>query len=163
MPIMSRNPLCTVNKQFFSQRVSSIHFQPASVFLKGRMGAVIAPSWAMNIPHFKITTGPGGMMIVRLPRFTTPTIEYCFLRTDCQFLWICFVASRTFWDGIWLWLLGKLKEQLPFGDVLTVWPLCTMYSGNWVAEFFQDHILSPNTYYAVVMPIKLQTYCGLNQ
>lgn len=102
MPIMSQNPLCTVNKQFFSQCVSGIHFQPASVFLKGRMGAAIAPSWATNIPHFKITTGPGGMMIERSARVTPPTIEYCFLKTECQSLLVCFVASRTFWDGIWL-------------------------------------------------------------
>lgn len=65
-----RKTFCAVNKPFLSYHVSHIYFQPASVLLKGRMGAAIAPSWTMNIPHIKITTGPGGMMIKRLPRVT---------------------------------------------------------------------------------------------
>lgn len=77
----------TLNKPFFTQLVRSVNFQTASVLLKGRMGAAIAPDWAMNIPHFKITTVPTGH---------SPTIKYRFLKTVCQSLLVCFVFVKDF-------------------------------------------------------------------
>lgn len=71
VPVMSQKTFCEVNKPFLSKHVSCLRFPPASVLLKSRMGAAIAPSWAMNILYFQMSNRCGGMMIKRLPRVTT--------------------------------------------------------------------------------------------
>lgn len=44
VPVMSQKTFCEVNKPFLSKHVSCLRFPPASVLLKSRMGAAIAPS-----------------------------------------------------------------------------------------------------------------------
>lgn len=76
------------------------------LLLKSRMGAAVAPSWAMNISYFRISSRPGGTMIKRLPRGHRPLPSTVSERKNqktkhkpcCQPVDICFVKDVMGWN-----------------------------------------------------------------
>lgn len=149
-----RKTFCAVNKPFLSYHVSHIYFQPASVLLKGRMGAAIAPSWTMNIPHIKITTGPGGMMIKRLPRVTFHyRVLFPKARLPVPTDVFCCVKDILGWNSALL-VWERSKNDFLF-EMYWLFRLCVPCKpGTCSSFFFQDHILPSSTFHAALMPIK---------
>jgi len=99
-----------VNKPLFSQRVRSTHVQPASALFERQDG-----SSQCAIPGHKYPTTQNNHRAwwdddLETSKAHPPTIEYCFLNPRCQSSPGCFIASRTFWEGIWLQLFRNQQR-----------------------------------------------------